>query len=126
MLLTGDLALLHDLGGLLTAARHKIPLTIVVINNDGGGIFSFLPIADFSEHFEALFATPHGLDLSRVADLFGARHHLPTSASELRRTLRSCIEGGFHLVEVRTDRSANPTHHRALYQRVAGALGDKY
>jgi len=126
VLLTGDLALLHDLGGLLTAARHKIPLTIVVINNDGGGIFSFLPIADFSEHFEALFATPHGLDLSRVADLFGARHHLPTSASELRRTLRSCIEGGFHLVEVRTDRSANPTHHRALYQRVAGALGDKY
>ena len=125
LLLTGDLALLHDLGGLLTAARHKIPLTIVVINNDGGGIFSFLPIAEFSEHFEALFATPHGLDLSRVADLFGARHHLPANASELRRTLRSCIEGGFHLVQVRTDRSANPAHHRALYQRVSDALGDK-
>jgi len=124
LLLTGDLALLHDLGGLLIAARHKIPLTVVVIDNDGGGIFSFLPIAEFREHFEALFATPHGLDLSRVADLFGARHHLPASASELRRTLRGCVEGGFHLVQVRTDRSTNPAHHRALNQRISDALGD--
>jgi 2-succinyl-5-enolpyruvyl-6-hydroxy-3-cyclohexene-1-carboxylate synthase len=124
LLLTGDLALLHDLGGLLIAARHTIPLTIVVIDNDGGGIFSFLPIAEFREHFEALFATPHGLDLSRVAHLFGARHYLPSTASELRRTLRSCIEGGLHLVQVRTDRSANPADHRALYRRVSDALGD--
>jgi 2-succinyl-5-enolpyruvyl-6-hydroxy-3-cyclohexene-1-carboxylate synthase len=123
LLLTGDLALIHDLGGLVTASRHELSLAIVVINNNGGGIFSFLPIADFPEHFEALFATPHGLVLSRVADLFGARHHSPTTASELRRALKTSIEGGLHLVEVQTNRADNPASHRALYQRVFDALG---
>ncbi|MBW2421593.1 MAG: 2-succinyl-5-enolpyruvyl-6-hydroxy-3-cyclohexene-1-carboxylic-acid synthase, partial [Deltaproteobacteria bacterium] len=65
VLLTGDLALLHDLGGLLAARRHGLRGTIVVLNNDGGGIFSFLPIAQHGEsvHFEELFTTPHGVDL---------------------------------------------------------------
>ena len=123
LLLTGDLALIHDLGGLLTAARHKLSLTIVVINNNGGGIFSFLPIAGFREHFEALFATPHDLQLSRLAELFGARYCAPTTASELRALLKTCIEGGLHLLEVRTNREDNQAQHRALYELACESLG---
>ena len=67
VLLTGDLAFLHDLGGLVTARRSGVPLTLVVVNNDGGGIFSFLPVAPTTPHFEPLFATPHGLDLAHAA-----------------------------------------------------------
>ena len=123
VLLTGDLALLHDLGGLLIAAQQRIPLAIVVINNSGGGIFSFLPIADFREHFESMFAMPQAVDLSRVAQLFGARHCLPTNPSELRQALTASIEGGLQLIEVRTSRQDNPVHHRRLYQRAMDALG---
>src|SRR5260370_40068448 len=56
--LVGDLALLHDLGGLVAAARLRVPLTVVAVNNDGGGIFHFLPIAPRTDPFDAPFATP--------------------------------------------------------------------
>ncbi len=73
LLLCGDLAFLHDLGGLLGVARFDAPLVIVVLDNDGGGIFSMLPIAGAigADEFERLFRTPHGLDLGRAAALFG-------------------------------------------------------
>lgn len=124
-LLVGDLAFLHDLGGLLTARRHKVPLTIVVVQNDGGGIFSFLPIAKATEHFESLFGTPHGLpDLMPAAALFGARYAAPRTVSELRESLRAGLEGGLHLVEVRVDRQSNPEEHRGLFARIAEAIGE--
>jgi 2-succinyl-5-enolpyruvyl-6-hydroxy-3-cyclohexene-1-carboxylate synthase len=124
LLLAGDLALLHDLGGLLAATRNKISLAIVVINNNGGGIFSFLPISEFPEHFDALFSTPHDLDLSRVAQLFAARYLSPKTPEELRRALKEGIEGGLHLIEARTDRAASPERHRELYRCVSAAVGD--
>jgi len=75
VLLTGDLAFLHDAGGLLAAHRHALRATIVVLDNDGGGIFSFLPIAEYGEAvgFEEYFRAPHGLDLGAVAGAYGAR-----------------------------------------------------
>lgn len=122
--LVGDLAFLHDLGGLLTAARHRIPLTVVVVQNDGGGIFSFLPIAQFPEHFERLFGTPHGLSFEHAAGLFGARYSAPRTAGELRSALRSGLEGGLNLIEVKVDRQANVREHQQLFARLAGALGE--
>jgi 2-succinyl-5-enolpyruvyl-6-hydroxy-3-cyclohexene-1-carboxylate synthase len=124
VLRTGDLAFLHDLGGLLIAHRSRVALTVVVIQNDGGGIFSFLPIARASEHFEAFFGTPHGLELSHAAGLFGARYAAPRTAAELRAELRSGLEGGLHLLEVRVDRQANPREHHLLYARISEALGE--
>jgi len=124
VLLTGDLALIHDLGGWATASRQRLSLTAVVLNNDGGGIFSFLPIAQFPERFEELFATPHGLELSRIADLCGARYCAPRSAAELKMALQAGLEGGLHLIEIRTDRGRNVSEHRALAERVAQALGE--
>jgi 2-succinyl-5-enolpyruvyl-6-hydroxy-3-cyclohexene-1-carboxylate synthase len=123
VLLTGDLAFLHDVGGLLTASRHQVPLTVVVVNNDGGGIFSFLPIAKATDQFEALFGTPHGVDLSHAAALYGGRFHRPESASALRTAVQQGLEGGLHLIEVRTDRTRNVEEHRRLFSRMADALG---
>ncbi len=122
VLLTGDVAFLHDLGGLLTAHRERIPLTLVVVNNDGGGIFSFLPIAGTTPHFERLFGTPHGLELSHAAQLFGATYAAPTTPAELAGAVRAGQEGGLHLIEVRVTREINPEVHRALARCVVMAL----
>ena len=120
--LLGDLALLHDLSGLLAARRLGISLVIVVVNNDGGGIFQFLPIATATEHFEELFATPHGLEMGRIAELCGATFEQPRTAAELRECVRKNLGSGLSLVEVRTDRAANVERHRELHRIVAAAL----
>jgi 2-succinyl-5-enolpyruvyl-6-hydroxy-3-cyclohexene-1-carboxylate synthase len=125
--LVGDLAFLHDLNGLLIARRHQVPLTVVVVNNDGGGIFSFLPVAERvpAETFETLFGTPHGLDFEHAAALMGARYLAPTSPRELRVALREAVGHGLSVVEVKVDRHANVPAHEALYARVVGALGER-
>lgn len=118
-LLLGDVACLHDLHGWLIARRHGLSLTAVVVNNDGGGIFHFLPIAGRTPHFEALFGTPHGVDLAHLAGLAGAQLHRPGSLAALGETVSRCVGGGgLHLVEMRTDRAGNVDAHRALFGRL--------
>ena len=73
-LLTGDLALLHDTNGFLLAAKFRGSLTIVLINNRGGGIFEHLPVAQFEPVFEQFFATPQEADFARLAAAYGAAH----------------------------------------------------
>src|SRR5204862_4354626 len=80
VLLIGDVALVHDLGGLLAGPRLGLPLAIVLLNNDGGGIFHFLPIAGETDVCEEHVATPHGLDFARAANLFAAEHQPGTDA----------------------------------------------
>ncbi len=121
--LVGDLALLHDLGGLVAAARLRIPLTVLCVNNDGGGIFHFLPIAQHTDRFEELFATPHGLDLSGAAALCGAEFVRVADGRSLRAALQRPA-AGLRLIEARTDRAANVAQHRALQAKVLAALGD--
>jgi 2-succinyl-5-enolpyruvyl-6-hydroxy-3-cyclohexene-1-carboxylate synthase len=120
--LLGDLALLHDLSGLVAARRLRIPLFVVVVNNDGGGIFQFLPVAQATEHFEELFATPHGLDFAPLAATCGAKFERPRTSSELRACVRDGIGNGLHLLEVRTERAANVARHRELQRIVAAAV----
>jgi len=117
VLLTGDLAFLHDLGGLLAARRYAIDLTIVVLNDDGGGIFSYLPIAGFGEEvgFEELFETPQGLDLSRLVPGFDLQFERATSWEHLRATVKEATAfGGCWVIEVPIDRGANTVHFRSL------------
>ena len=118
-LLTGELALLHDIGALLAAQRLGLGLTIVCINNGGGGIFDFLAVADHAdaEAYERLVATPSGVDLGRLARGIGMRHTLVATLDDLRAAL---AEPG--LIEVRTDRARNVELHRALFARVAAEL----
>jgi len=123
-LLTGDLAFLHDLGALVLAARSRLPLAIVVVHNDGGGIFEFLPVARRTPHFEALFATPHGLELRHAAALVGAPHLACRAPAELYGAVRAALEGGLHLIEVKSERPKNVRAHQELLSRVAAALGE--
>jgi 2-succinyl-5-enolpyruvyl-6-hydroxy-3-cyclohexene-1-carboxylate synthase len=122
VVLLGDLAFLHDLGALLIARRSGIPLTVVVANNDGGGIFSFLSIAAVGKAFEPLFGTPHGLELEHAASLFGARFSRATTAADVSTALAAGLKGGLHLVEARLPaRAANVELHQALGERAARA-----
>jgi 2-succinyl-5-enolpyruvyl-6-hydroxy-3-cyclohexene-1-carboxylate synthase len=116
--LLGDVALYHDMNGLLAMKRLGVEATIVVLNNGGGGIFDFLPIADHPEGYEELFATPTGLDCAAIADLYGLRFTRLSSYGELAAAL-----GAPGLVEVPLDRSRNVELHRELFERVADALG---
>jgi 2-succinyl-5-enolpyruvyl-6-hydroxy-3-cyclohexene-1-carboxylate synthase len=121
--LLGDLCFLHDRNGLLGAANRGIDATLVVVDNDGGGIFSFLPQADDGEHFETLFGTPHGLDLAAVATVHGLPCVMVEKASELSPAVDDAIgRGGVRMVLVRTDRNENVARHREAWAAVAAAL----
>jgi len=95
----------------------------VVINNDGGGIFSFLPQAAHPLHFERLFGTPHGLTFAPVAELYGARYQSVHDPDSLRSAVAAGVSGtGLHIVELCTDRARNVELHRDAWEAVARAL----
>jgi 2-succinyl-5-enolpyruvyl-6-hydroxy-3-cyclohexene-1-carboxylate synthase len=124
-LLVGDLSFLHDLNGMLAASKYDLDATVVVLNNDGGGIFSFLPQAEQLDAptFEALFGTPTGLDVAAATRLFGASHVLPRDWGAFRREFCRAIDGhGLSVIELITDRDRNVTQHRAVWAAVAEAL----
>ncbi|QOS58023.1 2-succinyl-5-enolpyruvyl-6-hydroxy-3-cyclohexene-1-carboxylic-acid synthase [Thermobifida fusca] len=117
--LLGDLALLHDQNGLLLGPDEPCPnLTIVVVNNDGGGIFSELEQAGHPD-FERVFGTPHGVAVEQVAATAGLPYTRVEWATDLPKAL---IGDGLRLVEVRTDRAASARLRRALQEAVAAAV----
>ena len=117
--LIGDLTLLHDQNGLLLARNEPVDLAIVVVNNGGGGIFSFLPQADAPEHFERVFGTPHGVDFAALARVYGAEHVLLGAPDDLAEAVRG---DGVRIIEARTDRAANVEVHRACWDAARRAL----
>ncbi len=120
VLLIGDVALAHDIGGLLAARRLRLKLTIVLLNNDGGGIFHFLPVVGERDAFEEHVATPHGLEFARAAELYGLAYEAPGTVDALREAVaRSVDADGATIVEVRTDREANLALHRRVTEAVA-------
>lgn len=124
-LLIGDLAALHDVSALTEAARLAVPLRIVVVNNDGGGIFSFLPQATTgvvsADIFERHWGTPHGLKLTPIAEAMGVPASTIATRVALTRAVASHIDGP-ELLEIVTDRSANVGHHETLRAAVADTL----
>jgi 2-succinyl-5-enolpyruvyl-6-hydroxy-3-cyclohexene-1-carboxylate synthase len=123
VLLLGDVALLHDIGGLIAARRLRLALTIVLLNNDGGGIFHFLPVAEEGEAFEEHVATPHGVDFARAAELYGFGYKRPATLAELRAAVeKSTASGATTLIEVRTHREQNRMLHRRVEEAVRAAL----
>lgn len=122
VLLTGDLAFYHDLTGLLALDRAGVEATVVLVNNDGGGIFHQLPIAAFDPPFTDLFETPHGLDFSHAADLFDLGHTSVDSLSAFETAYTDALgTPGSHVVEVRTDAEAS----FAVRDELKAALADQ-
>ena len=118
VLLIGDIALIHDLGGLIQASRRK--LTIVLLHNDGGGIFNFLPVSGEGDDFVEHVATPHGLDFAHAAALFGCGYVVAETVEEFRFALAGALAADHtSIVAVRTDREANVTLHRAVWDEVS-------
>jgi 2-succinyl-5-enolpyruvyl-6-hydroxy-3-cyclohexene-1-carboxylate synthase len=111
----GDVALAHDIGALLTAKRLRIPLTIVLVDNRGGGIFDFLPVASQRDAYDEHVATPTGLDAERVAALFDLTYERVDDLGAIR-------EAPGTLLHVRTDRAENVALHRRVWDEVSARL----
>jgi 2-succinyl-5-enolpyruvyl-6-hydroxy-3-cyclohexene-1-carboxylate synthase len=123
VLVIGDISFYHDLNGLLAARRHGLDLLVVLINNDGGGIFSFLPQAERPEYFEELFGTPHGLDFRPFVEGHGGHFvrvdDWPAFGAAVRDGLST---GGLQVIEVPTERARNVELHRQVWRIVSDAL----
>ena len=124
VLVIGDLSFYHDMNGLLAAKLHELNATIVLINNDGGGIFSFLPQAAHPEHFESLFGTPHGLTFEKAAELYGLRHTRVESWGAFTDAMQASLnETGVQIIETPApDRATNVALHRRLWSAVSGEI----
>jgi 2-succinyl-5-enolpyruvyl-6-hydroxy-3-cyclohexene-1-carboxylate synthase len=120
--LAGDLSLLHDINGLLPGPDTRPDVTYVVVNNDGGGIFSLLPQGTrvAPAEFERVFGTPHGMVLADLAAAYQLGHVLVSTAEELRAAVAEPV--GQRIVEVRTDRAENAALHERLRTTAAAAV----
>jgi 2-succinyl-5-enolpyruvyl-6-hydroxy-3-cyclohexene-1-carboxylate synthase len=116
----GDVALAHDLGALLCASRLGQAITIVLVDNAGGGIFDFLAVSSQADAYEEHVATPTGLSFDRAAALFGLAYEAPGTLDELRAALAAGMGAErTTLIHVRTDREANVRLHREVWDAVA-------
>lgn len=123
-LVIGDLSFYHDLTGLWAAKRHGLNLTVVLINNNGGGIFHYLPQAAHEDLFETWFGTPGDLEFEHAVRLFGGGYEQIESWEAFRKALAADATG-LRVLELKTDRVANTAWHRAAWQRAASAAWDQ-
>jgi 2-succinyl-5-enolpyruvyl-6-hydroxy-3-cyclohexene-1-carboxylate synthase len=107
VLLTGDLALLHDTNGFLIKQKFIDHLTIILINNNGGGIFEMLPISQFEPIFEEFFATPQNIDFEKLCDTYEIDYHRVTSWEQFKQLLNPLPKIGIRVLEVPTNRKAD-------------------
>ncbi|WP_082233530.1 2-succinyl-5-enolpyruvyl-6-hydroxy-3-cyclohexene-1-carboxylic-acid synthase [Halobacillus massiliensis] len=122
-LLIGDVSFFHDINGLLAAKQMNIDLTVVVINNDGGGIFSYLPKVGENEHFEELFGTPLGIDFTGIVETYGGDFQRVTSWEGYKKALsRSYNEKGLQVIEVVTSRETHVEFHKERWRNIEEAV----
>ncbi|MEO0759195.1 MAG: 2-succinyl-5-enolpyruvyl-6-hydroxy-3-cyclohexene-1-carboxylic-acid synthase [Cyanobacteria bacterium J06648_16] len=121
VLLTGDLALLHDTNGFLSAQHLQGHLTIVLINNQGGGIFEMLPISEFEPPFEKFFATPQKINFRPLCKAYDIEYTLINSWVEFNRAISSLPEQGIRLLEIRTHRKLDAQRRWQIFQRLSSS-----
>ena len=127
VLVLGDLSFFHDLNGLLAARLHRLNLTIILINNHGGGIFSFLPQAAYPEHFEQLFGTPTGLDFRLVVEMYGGQFHRVDNWESFRKAVNQGLHSsGLDVIEIPTERVSNVKMHRQLWEVAQKAIVNRH
>ena len=123
----GDISLLHDLGSLALVSASSVPVIIVVVNNDGGGIFHFLPLVDHPNMLEPWTTAPHGLNFSAAAKMFGLHYNSPMIRGDLVNDLAEAFmraekSNRSTLIEVQTNRIENVQFHRVLQGEIVAAL----
>lgn len=123
VLVTGDLALLHDTNGFLTVPKLRGSLTVLLVNNNGGGIFEHLPVARFEPPFEEFFATPQNVDFAKLCATYGVAHTLVKNAAHLARLVAGLPRRGVRVLELRTDRKHDAAWRKRTFADVAAALG---
>lgn len=121
VLVIGDISFYHDMNGLWAARKHGLDLTIVLVNNNGGGIFHYLPQAAHPALFEDWFGTPSDLDFRHAADLYGARYTVARDWGAFNQALAGGRAKGLNIIEVPTDRARNTAMHRVLWAAAAEA-----
>ncbi|MED3549046.1 2-succinyl-5-enolpyruvyl-6-hydroxy-3-cyclohexene-1-carboxylic-acid synthase [Cytobacillus praedii] len=121
-LVLGDLTFFHDLNGLIAAKQFGINIHILLINNNGGGIFSFLPQASHPKNFEKLFGTPLDLQFEHVVKMYGGQYELISDWSHFSAVLHSEMTG-LRVTEVTTNRDRNIVEHRELWDAVSREIG---
>lgn len=117
-LLIGDLAFLHDANAFIASRYQQCDVTVVVLNNDGGGIFSYLPQAKVEAHYEELFGTPTALTFEQVASMYEMEYVKVTSKEQFAAAITSEKQQALKLIEVFTNREENVKEHRALWTRI--------
>lgn len=121
-LLIGDLAFLHDVNGLIVSRFQKTDLTVVVMNNDGGGIFSYLPQSTETNYFEHLFGTPTGLKFSHIAAMYDAQYDAVHTKEDFHKVLSEQKRKDIRIIEVFTNRQVNTETHRKLWTAISKEL----
>ena len=122
VLLTGDLALLHDTNGFLLRPKLRGALTIVLINNRGGGIFEHLPVAQFEPPFEEFFATPQDMDFAKLCATYGVEHVPVRDWPHFVELVSALPASGMRVLELRTDRKADAALRKRLFAEIAAEL----
>jgi 2-succinyl-5-enolpyruvyl-6-hydroxy-3-cyclohexene-1-carboxylate synthase len=122
VMLTGDLSLLHDTNGFLIRNKFVGHLTIVLINNNGGGIFEMLPISKFDPPFEEFFATPQDIDFAQLSATYGVEYQLIGSWEQLQHLLNPLPTTGIRILELQTDRRADAKWRQENLRRFATNL----
>ncbi|RMF56348.1 MAG: hypothetical protein D6748_13745, partial [Calditrichaeota bacterium] len=117
----GDLALLHDMNSLHLLRELSHPMKIVVINNHGGGIFSFLPIREQKDIFETYFSTPHNFSFSPIAEMFSLNYFQPENSAELKNILAT-TSSEHVLIEIFSDKEKNWQEHTQLQKTIRKKL----
>lgn len=125
-LLIGDLAFLHDSNGLIATRYQHCDITIIVMNNDGGGIFSYLSQSSVEEHYEELFGTPSGLQFADLAKMYDAQYSAVQTKEEFAKMLDTPKEKPLRIIEVFTNRSDNVQSHRKLWDSISKELDEKW
>jgi 2-succinyl-5-enolpyruvyl-6-hydroxy-3-cyclohexene-1-carboxylate synthase len=123
ILVCGDLAFYHDLNGLMAVKQYNINLTIILLNNNGGGIFELLPIANFEPPFEQFFGTPHGLDFAPIVTAYGCDYNQIQDWQHFQSAvLESLSTSGTQVLEIKSDRKRDKQLRQNLWQSIAKAV----
>lgn len=122
VLLIGDLSILHDSNGFLIRPQLEGHLTIILVNNNGGGIFELLPIATFEPPFEAYFGTPQNIDFAKLSATYNIDYQRIESWTQLQETIQTLPDQGIRLLEIRTDRKAEAQWRLQLFRQFSEGL----